>query len=125
MTTDNTRALVQVYYDCWKQGAGAYDQTRLRKLIAPKLEFASPITPRADAEAFFVGLGRFIKTLKSLHGLQLIAAGDEAAALYDCELIESAPVRTLRCAEFFQISGERIQTIRLVFDASEYRKPRP
>jgi hypothetical protein len=122
MTADSTRALVQAYYDCWKQGAGAYDEGRLRKLIAPKLDFASPITPCADAEAFFVGLGRFVKTLKSLHALQVIAVGDEAAALYDCELTELAPVRTLRCAEFFQISGERIQSIRLVFDTNGYRK---
>jgi hypothetical protein len=40
--------------------------------------------------------------------------------LYDCEL--TRPVSTLRCAEFFRVAGDRIEAIRLLFDATEYRK---
>jgi hypothetical protein len=119
MTTEKTLELVRAYYDGWK-GGDAYDETRLRALLAPNLAFESPLNQRQGADSFMVGLGGFVTTLKTRRMLQIVAAGDEAAALYDCEL--TRPVNTLRCAEFFRVAGNRIESIRLLFDATEYRK---
>lgn len=84
--------------------------------------FESPAGKKTRLDDFLPGLLRFTKTLQRQHMLQLFAVGDEAAAIYDCSL--TAPVDTLRCAEFFRVEGDKISSIRLVFDATAYqRKP--
>lgn len=42
------------------------------------------------------------------------------AVLYDCEL--TRPAGTHRFAEFFRVEDGRITELRLLFDATEYRK---
>jgi len=116
---EKTLELVHAYYDSWKNGAEAYDEARLRRALHPALVFESPTGRREKLDDFLPGLARFTKTVKTQRMLQLVAVGSEAAAIYDCEL--TGPVDVLRCAEFFRVEGERIVSIRLVFDASAYR----
>jgi len=120
MTTERTAELVRAYYDSWKGGAERFDEAKVRGVLMPRLTFESPLSRREDATALIEALARFSKTLKSVNFLQTIAIGDEAAVIYDCEL--TAPMERLRCAEFFRVEGDRIATIRLVFDATEYRR---
>ena len=121
MTTEKTLELVRAYYDSWSQGEGHYDEARLRRVIHTKLSFESPIGRKAARDDFLPGLERFAKTVKNLTMLQLIGAGTEAAAIYDCAL--TAPIDCLRCAEMFRVEGEQIVSIRLVFDATPYKLP--
>jgi len=119
---DNTLKLVHAYYDSWKNGAKTYDEARLRSVLHPHLVFESPAGRKEKLDDFLPGLARFAKTVKDQRMLQLFAVGGEAAAIYDCDL--TSPVDVLRCAEIFRVEGERIVSIRLVFDASAYvRKP--
>jgi hypothetical protein len=120
MTTEKTLELVRAYYDGWKGSSDLYDDAGIRALLAPNLTFESPLNQRQGADSFMVGLGGFTKTLKRRRMLQIVAAGAEAAAIYDCEL--TRPVSTLRCAEFFRVTENRIESIRLLYDATEYRK---
>jgi hypothetical protein len=119
MTTERTVELVRAYYDAWKGGAERLDEQKLRGLLLPKLAFESPLG-RRDAAGLVEGIARFARTLKAVHFLQTITTGNEAAVIYDCEL--SAPVDRLRCAEFFRVEDDGIASIRLVFDATEYRR---
>lgn len=121
MTTEATLQLVRAYYDGWSQGEARYDEARLRRALHPKLVFESPIGTKATLDDFLPGLQRFAKTVKGLTMLQQLAAGTEAAAIYDCAL--TAPVERLRCAEVFRVEGDQIVSIRLVFDATPYRLP--
>jgi len=119
MTTEKTLELVRAYYESWSHGAGRYDEAELRRVLHPKLAFESPIGKRETLDDFLPGLQRFAKTVKAFHPLQLFGSGAEAAAIYDCSL--TAPVDSLRCAEVFRVEGERIVSIRLVFDATPYK----
>jgi hypothetical protein len=119
-TTEQTLTLMRAYYDCWGAGFEALDSARLRTLLAPDLMFESPVNRRTGVDSFLTGITGFSKTLKSLRVLQLLAADSDGAAVYDCSL--TMPVSELRCAEFFRIEGERIKGIKLVFDATGYRK---
>ena len=119
-TTEQTVTLMRAYYDCWGKGFETLDSARLRTLLAPDLIFETPLNQRRGADSCLTGIAGFSKTLKSLSMLQLLAAGADGAAVYDCRL--TMPVSELRCAEFFRIEGERIQGIKLVFDATGYRK---
>ena len=49
--------------------------------------------------------------------LQHVDSGDQAAVLYDAEL----PQGTMRFAEFFRVGEGRIQSIKLLYDAAQYR----
>jgi len=119
MTTEKTLELVRSYYDAWKGGGETYDEARLRSVLHPRLKFESPASQRDNLEDTLPGIQRFSKTVRAHRMLQLFASGDEAAAIYDCDL--TGPVDTLRCAEIFRVEGDRICSIRLVFDATAYR----
>ena len=118
MTSEKTLELVRGYYDGWKN-ADAYDEAGLRRVLHADLIFESPIGRKVRLDDFLPGLLRFTKTVKARRMLQLFSVAGEAAAIYDCDL--TAPVDVLRCAEVFRVEGERIVSIRLVFDASAYR----
>jgi hypothetical protein len=63
------------------------------------------------------GVSGFVETTRGLNRLQELQSGDEAAVLYDAEL----PGGTVRFAEFFQLDAGRIRSLRLLYDAAEYR----
>ena len=122
MTTETTLRLVRAYYDSWQEGGERFDEAQLRSVLHPQLNFESPMGAETELDNFLQRLRRFTPSLKRLHMLQLFAAGSEAAALYDCELLP--PVCNLRCTEIFRVAGERITSLHLVFDATPFKQPR-
>ena len=119
-TTTTTTHIVRAYYDTWRNGIASFDAQRLRDLLAADFVYDGPIAGRrAGPEPFLIGLGRFVDTLKSMRMLQHIQAGDESAAVYDCDL--TTPTGMFRFAEFLQIHNGKIQEIKLVFDATQFR----
>lgn len=118
MTNDRTAELVQAYYGSWKNGIASFDEARVRDILAPDLEFEGPIAgKRTGAEPFIKGLARFVESRRDHRVLQEVQGGNEAACLYDADL----PGGTMRFAEFFRVEGDRIQSIKLVYDADQYR----
>ena len=122
MTTTSATAaqLVGDYYDSWRNGIAAFDEPRLRLILAPDLLFEGPIAgTRTGVEPFMGGLRRVAQALTELRMIQLVQSADGAAALYDCQLGASG---TLRFAEFIAVANGRIQSIRLVYDPAEFRR---
>jgi hypothetical protein len=119
LTTNKTGELVNAYYDSWRNGITSFDQTRIGAALAEDLDFEGPIAgKRRGAAGFIGGLTRFVEGLQApISILHRVDAGDEAAALYDADL----PGGTMRFAEFFHVESGRIQSIRLLYDASQYR----
>jgi len=110
--------LVQAYYDTLKDGMASFDEDRLRRILAPDLVFEGPIAGRhVGAEGFIKGVAGFAETMRGLTMLQQLNAGNAAAALYDAEM----PGGIVRFAEFFQTADGKIQSLRLLYDAHEYR----
>lgn len=117
-TADTTSYVVQTYYDTLKQGEASFDPGRLRPILAADLTFEGPIAGHVvGAERFITGVSGFVGTMRSITMLQQVHAGDTAAALYDAEM----PGGTVRFAEFFQIDDGKIRSLRLLYDAAEYR----
>ena len=52
-----------------------------------------------------------------------LPAEPDARHLYECDL--SALAGTFRFAEFFRVRGGRVKLLRLVFDATEFKKRLP
>jgi hypothetical protein len=121
---DRTTELVTAYYDSWKSGIASYDENLVRGILAANLEFEGPLAGKRDsAEAFLPGLAAFVKAVKTVRFVQQVFAGNQAAVLYDCDL--SMPAGTFRFVEFFVVENDKIQAIKLVFDATEFRKLTP
>jgi hypothetical protein len=114
-----TAALIDGYYASWSQGISSFDETRLQGVLAENLDFEGPIAGKRQGSAGFIGgLKRFVEGLRApIHVFQQIDSGHEAAVLYDADL----PEGTMRFAEFFEVDDEGIRSIKLVYDATQYR----
>ena len=114
-----TAQLISDYYASWKEGISTFDEARVRGVLAENLDFEGPIAGKRQGAAGFVGgLARFVEGLQApIRILQDINSSNQAAVLYDADL----PEGTMRFAEFFQVSGGRIQSIKLLYDATQYR----
>jgi ketosteroid isomerase-like protein len=119
LTKSSTADLINAYYGSWRSGIASFDETRLHAIIADDLDFEGPIAgKRRGAPGFIAGLSRFVEGLQAPIGvLQLVESGDAGAALYDANL----PEGSMRIAEFFEVKDGRIQAIKLVYDATQYR----
>ena len=115
---------VEAYYESWKNGPECFDEERLREVLDPRLDFHGSIAGhRVGAEGFIKGVGDIARALKSFRMIQFLREGNEAAAMYECEL--SRPAGIFRFAEFFRIENGRIVSLNLCYDGTEFRKLSP
>ena len=121
MQEDSTIATVHAYYETFRHGGAAFDSARLLEILAPDVLFEAPLVGRrVGAAALAPGVERFAKTVTAFRLIQEMCVGREMAVLYDCDL--TRPGGTHRFAEFFRVDNGRITELRLLFDATEYRK---
>lgn len=115
--SDQAARLVQIYYDTPRGGTATFDPERLGGILATDLAFEGPIAGSVTgAEYFISGVSAFVETMTGMTMLHRVASGDEVAALYDAEL----PGGTVRFAELFRFEGDRIRSLRLLYDAGDY-----
>jgi hypothetical protein len=114
-----TSELIDGYYESWKGGIASFDKARVGEVLAEDLDFEGPIAGKHQGAAGFIGgLTGFVEGLQApIRLLQRVDADQHAAALYDADL----PMGTMRFAEFFTVDSGRIQAIKLVYDAAQYR----
>jgi ketosteroid isomerase-like protein len=117
--TTKTAELVSAYYDSWRNGIATFDRERLTEILAEDLEFEGSIAgKRRGSAGFIAGLQRFVEGLKSpIDVQQRLESGDQAAVLYDAEI----PGGGMRFAEFFRVENGRIASLKLHYDAAQYR----
>jgi hypothetical protein len=112
----NTMKVVTNYHNAWTKG----DIKAARSYLADDLDFQGSINTFQTADDFIAALTMFHNLLVKVTLIYSFYSDSGAALLYDCELMGSAGV--VRTAEFFTVTGGKIKTIRLVFDATELRK---
>jgi hypothetical protein len=112
----DTKQIVMNYHDAWTGG----DLEAARGYLAADLNFQGSINTFNRADDFIVGLTMFQKMLRGVSLIQSLFSESGAALLYDCDTM--SPAGVIRTAEFFTVTGGKIQSIRLVFDATELRK---
>jgi hypothetical protein len=114
-SSEETRRVVQGYFDAWT--SKRVDDARA--LLAEDLEFAGPSASYTSAKAFEPALAGFAAMTKWARVIELVATGDRAALLYDCEL----PGGQVRIASFFRVEAGKIRWYDTRFDPSVLRKP--
>jgi hypothetical protein len=112
----DTKQVVTNYHDAWTSG----NIDAARAYLDDDLDFQGSIDTFSRADDFTVSLKMFQTMLRGVRLIQGYYSESGAALLYDCDTM--TPAGTIRTAEFFTVSGGRIKSIRLVFDATELRK---
>lgn len=114
-----TAELVRSYYDSWRNGIASFNGDRVGELLAEDLYFEGSIAgKRRGAAPFIGGLRRFVEGLqKPIDVQQQVESGNQAAVIYEAEM----PGGSMRFAEFFTVEAGRIASIRLLYDAGQYR----
>lgn len=112
--------LVDAYYASWRGGIESFDEKQLGAILAEDLDFEGPIAgKRRGAAGFIGGLRRFVEGLQApVVVLRRVDSDGEVAVLYDAAL----PKGTMRFAEFFSVEQGRIQALKLLYDATQYRE---
>jgi ketosteroid isomerase-like protein len=115
-TDEETRRVVQGYFDAWtsKRIDDAY------ALLADDLAFRGPNARYATRADFRAPLEGFAKATRAARITELVVDGRRAAMLYDCEL--PPPVGTIPIASFFEVEDGRIRSYVTLFDPTELRK---
>ncbi len=111
--------IITAYYAILQSRGAEWDRDRMRALLAEDLDFDGPIAGRVQGrERFLSGVSGFIETQRGIRFLQRLVTGAQAGVLYDAGL----PGGTMRFAEFFELEGEAIRSIRLLYDPIAYRE---
>jgi hypothetical protein len=112
----DTKQVVTNYHNAWTRG----DVEAARGYLNDDLDFQGSIDTFRRADDFIVGLAMFHKMLRGVNLIQGLYSETGAALLYDCDTM--SPAGVIRTAEFFDVRDGKINSIRLVFDATELRK---
>ncbi len=110
--------IVDLYTQAWIRG----DLSAARSHLADDLSFEGSVETHRNADTFInQGLKTFREQLfAGFTPLERVDGERTVFKLYDCQLTTGG---SLRCAEYFEVEGDKIKTIRLVFDTG--RLPRP
>jgi len=112
----DTKQVVTNYHNAWTSG----DMKTARACLADDLDFQGSIDTFNRADDFIAALTMFQKMLSRATLIYSFYSDSGAALLYDCDTM--SPAGVIRTAEFFTVTGGKIKSIRLVFDATELRK---
>ena len=112
----DTKQVVTNYHNAWTTG----DMEEARVYLADDLDFQGSIDTFRRADDFIAALTMFQKMIRGINSIQSFFSESGAALLYDCDTM--SPAGMIRTAEFFTVTGGKIKSIRLVFDATELRK---
>jgi hypothetical protein len=112
----DTKQVVTHYHNAWTSG----NMEVARVYLADDLDFKGSIDTFHRADDFIAALTMFQKMIQKINLIQSFFSENGAALLYDCDTM--SPAGVIRTAEFFTVTGVKIKSIRLVFDATELRK---
>jgi ketosteroid isomerase-like protein len=114
MAAEHALSIARTYHDAWT----GRDFDRAVSLLASDLEVQVPINDYPTAELFASALRSFGSLATNVDLLSEMQAGDEAMLLYDMEV---EGLGTMRIAEHFTVSGDRIVRLRQIHDTAALR----
>ncbi|MFF5234708.1 hypothetical protein [Dactylosporangium sp. NPDC000521] len=110
-----TADVVRTYHEARFRG----DVTAAVGLTGTPFRFESPMLRFDDPAAHLAGLPDFLRIVTGVDLLSELYGADEATLVYDVHT--ATPVGTQRTAEHFRLTGGRITSIRLIFDATPWQ----
>ncbi len=102
----------------YQQAMGKGDFAAARKLLHDNLSFHGPIETFDRPEPYLESLKKLHPIIQRIDMKKMFADGDDVCLLYD--MVTNTPAGTAFIAEWYQVKGEKIAAISVVFDARPF-----
>ena|SRR5256712_6461908 len=102
----------------YQQALGKGDFTAARKLLRDNLSFQGPIDTFDSPEPYLESLKKLHHIIQRIDMKRTFADGNDVCVLYD--LVTNTPAGTAFIAEWYQVKGDKIAAIRVVFDVRPF-----
>ena len=102
----------------FQQAIGKGDFAAARRLLQDNLSFRGPIDTFQKPEPYLEALKRLHPIIQRIDVLKMFADGNDVCVLYD--MVTNTPIGTAFVCEWYQVKGDRISSVRVVFDARPF-----
>jgi len=102
----------------FQQAVGKGDFTAARHLLHDNLSFRGPIDTFHKPEAYLEALKKLQPIIQRVDVLKMFADGNDVCVL--SEMVTNTAIGTAFSCEWYQVKGEKIADIRIVFDARPF-----
>jgi SnoaL-like domain len=102
----------------YQQAVGKGDFAAARKLLHDNLSFHGPIETFDKPEPYLESLRKLHHIIQRIDMKKIFVNGGDVCVLYD--MVTNTPAGTAFIAEWYQVKGDRIAAIRVVFDATPF-----
>ena len=102
----------------FQQATGKGDFTAARRLLEDNLSFRGPIDTFQTPEPYLEALKKLHPIIQRIDMKKIFADGNDVCVLYD--MVTNTPAGTAFVCEWYQVKGEKIADIRVVFDARPF-----
>ena len=110
----STRETVESY----QAALGNGDFVTARKLMQDDMTFQGPIDTFHQADDYLESLKKLASIIQRIDVKRVFAEGDDVCVLY--EMVTNTPAGTAFIAEWYQVKGGKIASLRVVFDARPF-----
>jgi hypothetical protein len=94
------------------------DFASARKLLHDDLVFQGPLETFTSPESYLESLKKLHPIIQRIDIKKTFSDGNDVCVLYD--MVTNTPAGTALIAEWFQVKGEKIAAVRVVFDARPF-----
>ena len=102
----------------YKEAVGRKDFVAARKLLHDDLAFQGPIEALNKADDYVASITRLANIIQRTEVKKVFADGQDVCVLYD--MVTNTPAGTAFIAEWYRVRGDKIGSLRAVFDARPF-----
>jgi limonene-1,2-epoxide hydrolase len=102
----------------YQQALGKGDFAAARKFMDDNLLFQGPLATFHSPEPYFEALKKLHPIIQRIDMKKIFADGNDVCVLYD--MVTDSPAGTAFVCEWYQVKGEKIADLRVVFDARPF-----
>ena len=110
----NAKEIVTAY----QRALGKGDMAGARKYLHDDLAFVGPFDTFHRSEPYLEALGKLHHIVERVEPKKTFVDGDDVCILYD--MVTNTPAGTAFICEWYRVRGDKIGSIRVVFDARPF-----
>jgi hypothetical protein len=103
---------------CFLKAMGSGDLVAARTYLRDDVKFRGPIDAFDKPEPYLEALKKLHPIIERIEVKKMFVDGNDVCLLYD--MVTKTPAGTAFIAEWFQVQGDKIAAIRVVFDARPF-----
>ena len=111
-------ATAQEIVEKFQAALGKKDFAEARKLLRDDLSFQGPLDKFDKADNYLEAVKRLASIIQRIDIKRIFVDGNDVCLLYD--MVTNTPAGTAFIAEWYQVKGNKISSLRVVFDARPF-----